>query len=476
MFLWLATVALASDAGFLLRSEGAFDLANDRPGEDTAEVRTRMRGFMTGGPEFGDRWFLEVWGEHQFLSGDDMEGWWEVTPGPSGWHGKLGAFDVRAGHLIERWGKMDLLPPLLDVINPRDMSAGPMTPPEYLRLPLPMMVFATDLAGQAVRSETTLVPWAGADRVDSRGTDWSLMRQGMISSYTRGIEDWPCCFDDLGASLGTLGANIEDQDSRYRRGLNLAGAERNLPDALPLQGEVAQRFLFSWPGGDMSLTGAYLRTNQAAVDLDDGIRDIVQDELLPAVTELQTVLGGATSLTTNSWPRTWLAGLDASTMLGPIGVRVEGRWMSDQVARSKYIKSSTTPSVGAGLGLDWSYGTTLFVSAEARFEHMFDPPTTLLLSRRDQLTLAGTARASLLADKLRLSVLGIYDTTFGDWMAKPSVSYRPSDTWEITAGAVLIDGAVEAPKGLEDALSYGGGPGSYWSQNDAATLAVTWIK
>ena len=36
--------------------------------------------------------------------------------------------------------------------------------------------------------------------------------------------------------------------------------------------------------------------------------------------------------------------------------------------------------------------------------------------------------------------------------------------------------AMEVPKGLKNALSYGGGPGSYWSQNDAATLAVTWIK
>ena len=71
MFLWLATAALASDAGSL-RSEGAFDSANDRVGEDTVEVRTRMR-LHDGEFEFGDRRSRRS-EEHQFLSGDDTEG------------------------------------------------------------------------------------------------------------------------------------------------------------------------------------------------------------------------------------------------------------------------------------------------------------------------------------------------------------------------------------------------------------------
>jgi hypothetical protein len=285
--------AQATDVGFLLRPEAAIDLAADRPGEDEAELRTRMRAFANGDLDDGSKWFFEIWGEHQVLSGDDLEAWWDVKPGPTGWRGKTGLWTIEAGHLIERWGKLDLLP-VMDVVNPRDLSAGPMTPIEYQRLPLPMVTFA--IGEGDLRTATVVVPWAGADRVDSRGTDWSLIRQRMVSRYTAGMAEWPCCFDDLGESIGTLGASLEDQDARFRRSLNLANSERALPGALFYNGEIAQRITLDRPGYDATLTGGWMRTNQAAGTLDPAISGILKDELLPPVTELQDVLGGATSM------------------------------------------------------------------------------------------------------------------------------------------------------------------------------------
>ena len=473
LWLTLAPGAQASDVGFLLRPEAAIDLKADRKGEDDAELRTRMRAFANGDLDDGSKWFFEIWGEHQLLSGDDLEGWWDVKPGPTGWRGSAGAWTIQAGHLVERWGKLDLLP-VMDVVNPRDLSAGPLTPLEFQRLPLPMLTF--EIGAGDLQATTVVVPWAGADRVDSRGTDWSLLRQRMVGQYTAGMADWECCFDDLGESIGTLGASLEDQDARFRRTLNVANAERALPGALFYNGEIAQRLTLDRPGFDATLTGGWMRTNQAAGTLEPAISDIVQTELLPPVTELQNVLGGATSMVENEWPRTWLAGLEASTLVGAFGVRGEARWLSDHVARSKYLRSSTTPAVSGGIGVDWSYGTTVFLSAEARYEKMLEPPTTLLFAKRDHVTVGGTARVSLLMDKLRLNVLGIYDVSFQDWMARPTVTWRPSDEWEVTGGALLLDGASDAPRGLSEMLTYQGGAGSYWSQNDAATLAVTWIR
>ena len=471
--LLMAPGAHATDVGFLFRPEAAIDLASDRPGEDDAALRTRMRAFANGDLDDGSKWFFEIWGEHQLLSGDDVEGWWDIKPGPTGWRGKAGPWTIEAGHLIERWGKLDLLP-VMDVVNPRDLSAGPLTPIEYQRLPLPMITLA--IGEGDLRTATVIVPWAGADRVDSRGTDWSLVRQRMVAQYTAGMSEWPCCFDDLGDSLGTLGASLEDQDARFRRSLNIANAERELPGALFYNGEIAQRVTLDRPGFDATLTGGWMRTNQAAGTLDPAIAGILKDEILPPVTELQSVLGGASSMIENEWPRTWLAGLEASTLVGAFGVRGEARWLSDQVVRSKYLRSSTTPSVSAGVGLDWSYGTTVFLSAEARYEKMLEPPTTLLFTKRDQITVGSTARVSLLADKVRLNLIGVYDVSFQDWMTRPTITWRPSDQWEVTGGVLLIDGATDAPRGLSDMLTYVGGPGSYWSQNDAATLAVTWIR
>ena len=56
-----------------------------------------------------------MYGEHQLLvgwpdAGGDVEAAWDLRPWASGWEGPVGPVRVKAGHLIERWGKLDLLP------------------------------------------------------------------------------------------------------------------------------------------------------------------------------------------------------------------------------------------------------------------------------------------------------------------------------------------------------------------------------
>ena len=52
----------------------------------------------------------------------------------------------------------------------------------------------------------------------------------------------------------------------------------------------------------------------------------------------------------------------------------------------------------------------------------------------------------------------------------------PLDAVELGLGAILIEGPVEAPANLFEAFVYEGGPGSYFSQNDALLASVTFIR
>ena len=139
--------------------------------------------------------------------------------------------------------------------------------------------------------------------------------------------------------------------------------------------------------------------------------------------------------------------------------------MSDRVTRSKFIKSGTTPSVGGGLGWTGHPVPPLRLGG-ARYEHA-RTAKTLLLSRRDQLTLAANAHASLLADKLRVSVMGIYDTSFGTggeaYRVLPTVRRMGDHGW---SGAA--HGPMDAPRAWKRPL--GGGPGGYGAKTTRPRL------
>ncbi len=485
--LLLASLASAQEAGFILRPELQVDLAADRAGEDLVESRTWLRGFARGDTGDSGRWFLEVWGEHQLLAGDDVEGWWDVRPGESGWEGPAGPFRVRAGHLVERWGKLDLLP-VVDVINPRDLRNGALTPPEFSRLPIPMVTL--EAGSDTVRATTILVPFHGVDRVEQRGTDWSVVRQRMTRQFGQtaaGCTDeqlaleldcgWPDgASPALEQQIVSLTKGLDSQDPFLRRGLNVALSQKELPPGVFFNGEIAERIDISGPGFDLGLMGGYLRTNQSQVNLDGYFVDILRNEQLPAATDTDELYAATEALLTNEWPRTAMAGLDGSAVAGPVGFRWEAGYLSHKVVRSRYLTSTTTPSIGAGLGVDWSHGTSVFLALEGRLEQMLDAPSSLLLMREQQVTLATTGRFSLARDKVRLAYTGAFDVTFGDWMVRPTATWRPTDPLEITLGALLIDGPVKPPGDLLDAVTYSGGPGSYFGQNDAVTFAVAWIR
>ncbi|MFT5684726.1 MAG: hypothetical protein ACI8RZ_005670, partial [Myxococcota bacterium] len=133
--LLLAGAASAEETALTLRSISAIDLAADRTGEDTLETTTRIAASARGGDE--TLWFIGVLGEHTLRTGDDTEALMGIRADESGIDAPVGPVRIRAGYLVERWGRLDLLS-VVDVINGRDLRYGFLTPPDHLRLPAPM--------------------------------------------------------------------------------------------------------------------------------------------------------------------------------------------------------------------------------------------------------------------------------------------------------------------------------------------------
>lgn len=468
--------ALAQEVGVVARSEGAFDMAADRANEDHTEVRTRIRGFARGDLGSDGTWFLEARGEQHVLVGDDVEGWYNPSLGESGVDVRLGTgARLRAGNLVERWGKLDLLP-ALDLLNPRDLRSGPMTPTEWQRLPVAMVVL--QLGGEHVRSETILLPFAGYDPVFLRGTDWSFIRQGMLEGQLESVASWDgeteVLFSD---AIAIAGDGLTNLDASMRRALDQAVNTKGLPQALVGNGEIAERIEFEAGSFDGAVMAGYMRNRQPQAELDPFLASLLKQERLPDFDEVETLQRGLSGGPFDVlWPRTAVVGAEGAAVLGPFGLRGEAVYQSHRTVRTSFGGATTTPYVGGGLGLDWFHGSSVQLTAEVRGEYRDGAPDDMILAAAQDVVFAGGGRFTLLQDKFIVQVGGSYDVAFEEYLFKPTLQWRATDTVRAEVGALLLGGATPAPKTLADAFAYTGGPASYWSQNDCASLAITIVR
>jgi len=482
------------EVGGTVRPEVAVDLAVPDPTiEHFAELHTWLRMWARGTFERGDRWFIEGRFQHHTLASlvqtsvgierdPDIEAWWDVGLGETGWDGKLaGPVDLRIGTLVERWGKLEALP-VADVLNPRDLRSGPMVPQEFLRIPIPMAKVSVGTGG--FKSETTIIPFVTADRFNLRETDWSFIRRGMADDALAEMLKWDAEGTSTSESavrdlINSLRTSFEEMTPQMRRNLDLVINLKDLPEAFVVNGEIAQRFELSGRAGDIAIMGGALHSRTPLAILDPFLQDLFRNEVLPNDSDLpdvQAAISGGPLDTT--WPRMYVAGADGSTIVGPFTVRGDAMWKSDAVVRRTYGNASTTPTLAGGLGLDYLRGTSFLLTAETRYTRLLDveAPDDLIFFDENQVQVALGFRIGLMSERLWLQGLGAYDFAFSELLVRPNVSFRVSDHVQLDAGAILIEGSTPPPEDIFQSLVYEGSLGSYFDGNDCVTVAVTLIK
>jgi hypothetical protein len=461
-----------TEAGLVVNPLVAVDLAGDRDQEDGFESWIWLSAHARQPGSTG--WFLGVDAEHHLRNGEDLEATWAVRAAESGWSGPVGPFHLRAGHLVERWGKLDLLP-VVNVLNPMDLRAGPLSSVETTRIPLPMA--RLQAGSDKVRAELVLIPFAGADRMELQGSDWSVIRPGMLEGLIDEAVDWEGGAGVfLADSVQALQDGMDAMDPSTLRGLTGGLSETGKPEAIISTGEAALRLEFEGPGIDAALMGGALRSHSPATDLDPELRAILKDGEWPALDQISELTSSMAEPLSAEWPRTWFAGTELSTTLGPIGLRAEGGWWSDVVVQTPWLDSAVVPRVAGGVGLDWAHGSTVMLSLEGRYTQHIDAPAPLFLMREAQLDIGAMARVSTLSDRLVLQAASMLVPEHGEYLVRPEVRYRASDQLELGLGCVVLGGPDAPPTTLREAMGYGGGPMSYFGENDSLFAQLRWIQ
>ena len=472
LFSWSAAAAdRAPEVGITVEPLVAVDIDRDNESADTLESWTWIRARAKQRTDDG-QWFLGVDGEHNVRHGLDTEAIWSLRVAESGWAGMAGPVHVRAGALIERWGKLDLTP-VVDVLNPKDLRAGPLATVEALRIPVPMVT--TEVGNNNIRAQAVWVPFPGTDRVTTEGSNWSLIKPGMVSQLAQEASSWD------GASAALLSQPIEqlaesfDQASpSTMRALTEALGGVDQPEADGTHGTYGLRLAFEAPRVDASFLMANLQSSIPATQVSPSIRRILAQETLPALDEFATLLDRPLIETT--WPRTWLSGAELSTTVGPFGVRSEVGWWSNKVVQTPWFNSSQSPAIAAGLGLDWSQGSLLYLAAEGRWNRWLKPPDQIFLDTSERFEVGGTARLTLANDTVQVQAAGLVDLSHQEWMVRPEIRWRVSDPFSCGVGAVLIDAPNEAPRTIQDTLTWTGGPLGLMAENDSIFFSLRWMK
>lgn len=461
------------EAALLVRVESAIDLAADRATEDDLELRSSVVGRAAS--RGSSRWFLEVEGQHLLLAGwpeGEVEGAFSAHVGESGGEGRLaGPLRLRVGNLVERWGRLDLLP-VADLIAPRDLSAGPLVDPDRIRLPAPMI--RLQAGGGHGRAELSWLPFSAADRVRVSGSDWSLLRQGMVSGLLADMQGWEgdALTEELVRdAIGGLQAQLDDLDASSRRAVVAALGEQGRPEDLGLAGDLALRLEGDAGPLDGALMGAWMRSRQPMLNLDPTLRGLLQEERLPGLTDQGSLLAQAPLEV--AWPRTFVVAAELGLPLGPVGLRVEGAWLSDRVVARQWMGGATSPELSVGLGLDWAPLSSLALGAEGRWRLLLDPPSDPWLRAQSQVELALGGRLGMLRDRLHLQAGGAVDLAFAEWLLRGELAWRASDLVELGVGALLLGGPDAPPVDLRRALAWEGGPLGYWGDNDCLTIRAS---
>ena len=474
LILVLATASAserAPEVGLTIEPIVAVDTHTENPTADSAESWTWIRARARQQKD-ESQWFLGVDGEHHIRHGVDTESMWNLYVAESGWSGKLGAAHLRLGALVERWGKLDLTP-VIDVLNPRDLRAGPLATIEALRVPVGMA--NVEFGNSQYRVQATWIPFPSADRVTTEGSDWALIKPGMLNQFIRDASNWPgTSATFLAGPLRQLRGTLNDTAPSTIRALTNSLGSLDQPEDDALHGDYGVRLATEHPGVDAAVVVANLRSSIPQTQLSDAIKELLVTETLPDINETDSLLEDPPIQT--RWPRSWMVGAEVSTTAGPFGIRSEAGWWSNKVLQKPWFEAALSPALAAGLGVDWAHGSQVFLAIEGRWHQWTEPASVLYLTAEQRVEVGGTARFALLNNNLELQAATLVDVHYQEWMVRPELRWRISDPVSVGLGAIVIDGPDTAPTTIQETLSWEGGPLGLMTSNDCIFFSMRWIQ
>ena len=389
---------------------------------------------------------------------------------------RFGPLLLRVGQQRVVWGSAEVTRPA-DVVNPLDLSAGPLGA-DLVAPTRPIFMAKADLVTEVASLQLLLIPFFEPHRASLVSGDFALARP---SSPLAGTLPALALLDNLEPTL------FESVESA------LVGTA--LPEQVPANASVGLRVskLFQ-SAGNLSLALSYLFgwDRVPLLDLDPALaetlaiistdRQFARDfDLLglfqrnPDLLDLQQTLSDKAAagqpLLSATYERWHVLALDGAFYLGPIGVRADLAFSPERTFLTEGFQSTRLPAFNTALELSYESDQGQLVAiAEGFWIHVVDAPEgrgAPLLFESDYFGLALGLQVDLerwferLPVSVQLSALaGLRDL---DLLMAPSLTWRLSEATRLKISAQIFTEPLK-----EVALS----PGALYDTNDQLLFGV----
>ncbi len=358
------------------------------------------------------------------------------------------AHRLDAGHLVGRWGVMDVQSPN-DVLNPIDFRDGPALPggaTEVPVVPVPMLRWA--YSGEAAHLEVSWLPFFVPHRAGVSDGDWAAIRLD----------------PSLAGALSLLDLLASPSASETLQPLLLAP---NPPEAWPTNGSLGARLGFVLPGADLHVQALWGYDRLPVVRVDPALSAFLEaartndtGALLRLYPEVQPRLATGAPLYESEYRRLLHVGADLGVALETVTLKAEVAATPNRTLYDRRFQAVRTPTFSWAAGLDWLpddvWSGTLEVFGLSPFE---SPRGGWLLMSRHLVQAAGVLQWAGV-DDVRLTLAAQVGVTDASWALAPSAEWSPTEGHALSAGVLVLEGPADTLFGLYD-------------RNDAAQLRYT---
>ncbi|MGZ3423610.1 MAG: hypothetical protein ACXVEE_37455 [Polyangiales bacterium] len=325
---------------------------------------------------------------------------------------------LRVGEQIVSWGRMDLAS-AADVLERRDLRAGPSIDPTWLRLPTPTVRLDVNVC----RCFDLSLAWSVVSqphRLELAGTSWAVLGPGILGTVN-GRE----ALNRI-ATATDASTFVRVQDAFVQASSAAARIEG---------GDLATRGTFHLGGADLAFTYGFVRSKIPVVIADRALLDVLTVGNLASALNLVSALEEGRPLLTTEYPRYHQFALDLEGTAGPFVLSWE---LGFTPSRALFVPdpSSLPRRVDSGLAqgglrLQYTHGDDFaFVSEADYFVPTKHEPFVVL----DHGLFAILANARKTIDK-HFFELGAVATTSGPSLfVSTRYGYELNDAWTVGLG------------------------------------------
>ncbi|RMF87632.1 MAG: hypothetical protein D6739_01355, partial [Nitrospirae bacterium] len=407
-----------------MESKLAVDTHRENRFEDVIDWRNELRFGIDARFDPDTFLRLSLQAIYQFRSGFDRQYDWETNLFEAYLDRRQGGWSWRLGRQIVSWGRADAINPT-DNLNPQDYREIVTIAHDDRKIPVTMVRGRRPLWGGDL--DAVYIPFFEPNKFDIVGADFAFLGPGWLPP------EWERVFVKLGERFHRRRITFGER-SPFR----VDEPERRLTN-----GELGVRWSSHWRRIDYSLSAFTTYSDWPVIRLDPSVltRFDLSDRDTRRFLEQAEVsdLLRLRKIFSMRFPRQWIYGADAETVVGPYTLRGEVALTFDRPYYRDDLSPTGKPQLSYVIGGDRLLPFDVYTNVQL-LQTIILRYDSDILSRRVRTGMTATLRRKFLEDRLYLQANTLYYFRDDDYFLNLQVSYDLADDLTVAAGVNLFQG------------------------------------